>query len=374
MDVVYQKDALPRGLRAELRAKGLGWCAGRWCPPQVMAVENMSQIVPAYCTGCYVKQNAIGAANKRQRRHAQEDSQREQVRKAREKHIGAGMFWCVGPRCTAESASGRAHAIENKSTPNADTCKDCAKAYVDKARDRNLSLRQTATAGGGCTSCGKRGPLEHHHALPENKRGNVSQMLGAASLKAELAKTILLCPECHTRETEAQEAARRVDFAARANEFAALCNTQEPTKRCSGALCRPLERHMPCSAFYKDSSKADGLETMCKACSGHKLQQRRKRDREYVFQRKLAIASCIDCALAVTRQNARFFEFDHIVSLVDDDAVSDDKHKKVKAVSDLYGAPRARLDAEIAKCVLRCKVCHRKRTAAQLGHWRTLGF
>jgi hypothetical protein len=67
---------------------------------------------------------------------------------------------------------------------------------------------------------------------------------------------------------------------------------------------------------------------------------------------------CVDCGEA----DPIVLDFDHVTG------------KKRKGVSDLAGQGFniEALKAEIAKCVVRCANCHRRRTAKQLGHYKWL--
>lgn len=65
---------------------------------------------------------------------------------------------------------------------------------------------------------------------------------------------------------------------------------------------------------------------------------------------KLA-AGCVDCGY---NQAPEALHFDHV-----------DPATKVAGLSQMWSASQARLDAEIAKCVIRCANCHAIRTARQ---------
>jgi hypothetical protein len=78
---------------------------------------------------------------------------------------------------------------------------------------------------------------------------------------------------------------------------------------------------------------------------------RRKRraadNREYIRSLKLA-GKCIDCGFS---EHPYALEFDHVDG------------PKLFDINRLKRSTRARLDRELAKCVLRCANCHRIRTA-----------
>lgn len=72
----------------------------------------------------------------------------------------------------------------------------------------------------------------------------------------------------------------------------------------------------------------------------------------------LAGYPCVDCG----EPDARVLDFDHV-------------GRKIEVVSSLAarGAPTARIDAEIARCEVRCANCHRRVTARRSGWSRLAG-
>jgi len=106
----------------------------------------------------------------------------------------------------------------------------------------------------------------------------------------------------------------------------------------------------------------DGLQHWCRECfreyfrrrgelhrrqSGDARRMRVATARRFIAA-YLAIHHCVDCGEADTR----VLDFDHV-------------GQKTALVSALaaWGAPRARLEAEIALCAVRCANCHRRITA-----------
>ena len=91
--------------------------------------------------------------------------------------------------------------------------------------------------------------------------------------------------------------------------------------------------------------------------------QRRKRDYRAKIKRlinaeKLSRGECIDCGLKVTVQNLVAFDFDHV-----------ERHNKKSGIADLrgsFGIPG--VCEELAKCVLRCAICHRLKTFRDNDH------
>jgi hypothetical protein len=131
-------------------------------------------------------------------------------------------------------------------------------------------------------------------------------------------------------------------------------------KRCSKCNeCRPLHD------FALKKSARDGLQPYCRACQhtyftrlystdeafAERAKQRShriKRENRAYLRSYLEDHPCRDCGLAEIDQ----LEFDHVTG------------KKRANLSKLVsaGASIATLDAEIAKCEVRCVNCHRQRT------------
>lgn len=137
-------------------------------------------------------------------------------------------------------------------------------------------------------------------------------------------------------------------------------------KRCS--TCRSVK---PLEAFAISRSARDGRQSRCRSCWRdwyvvHReerlaLVARRRTEVRVKHQERLVgyllTHPCAECGEA----DLRVLDFDH-----------DDPATKVADVARLaaMNIPWARIEAEIAKCTVRCANCHRRRTAEQLGYWR----
>jgi hypothetical protein len=125
--------------------------------------------------------------------------------------------------------------------------------------------------------------------------------------------------------------------------------------------------------FHKNSSKADGLQTICKTCkkerdatyySSNKAEQRRRvKDRrrnirQYMLD-YLKTHPCVDCG----EQDPIVLEFDHLGD------------KKIN-LSDIVSAGLCldKVKEEIAKCDVRCANCHRRKTAKDFGWYKDLAW
>lgn len=139
-----------------------------------------------------------------------------------------------------------------------------------------------------------------------------------------------------------------------------------------------LKRRVTCrrwkslEAFSKWSRNKDGLQPRCKDCAAayyaanrdkiipgiRERRHRVVREARTFVRNYLLSHPCVDCGEA----DPVVLDFDHVTG------------KKRKGVSDLAGQGFniEALKAEIAKCVVRCANCHRRRTAKQLGHYKWL--
>jgi hypothetical protein len=140
--------------------------------------------------------------------------------------------------------------------------------------------------------------------------------------------------------------------------------------------CPACERDLPLTEFNKSSARRDGLFYICRDCNKRKARAYYASNREHhirviVARRKLTRAAaqdylasylathpCIDCG----ETDVRVLDFDHR-----------EGSGKTALVTRLAanGFGRARIDAEIAKCDVRCRNCHARVTYERSGNsWR----
>ena len=124
--------------------------------------------------------------------------------------------------------------------------------------------------------------------------------------------------------------------------------------------------------FNKNKSKADGLNSICKECSRnrskryyaenhtkHVAEVKIRKDkvvqqnREYIVN-FLKENPCVDCG----ESDIVVLEFDH------------QRDKKYNISSMLRGHSLETIKEEIAKCVVRCAHCHRRKTARDQGWFK----
>ena len=80
---------------------------------------------------------------------------------------------------------------------------------------------------------------------------------------------------------------------------------------------------------------------------------------ELVKNEKIRRGECVDCGLRVTSETWRDFDFDHR-----------DPEQKTASVSQLMGKDTETIVVEMAKCDLRCAICHRRKTIAERDYIR----
>jgi len=134
-------------------------------------------------------------------------------------------------------------------------------------------------------------------------------------------------------------------------------------------LCGKCKQELPLEAFNR---LGDGRQHWCRVCfkayfrrrgDKHRRQNAAARQSRVAVARRfiarfLADHPCVDCGEA----DARVLDFDHI----------GEKSSLVSALV-AWGAPRARIEMEIARCEVRCANCHRRVTARRAGWSRLAG-
>lgn len=127
---------------------------------------------------------------------------------------------------------------------------------------------------------------------------------------------------------------------------APLARLQQEIARCE-VVCVNCHR--------RRTTARQGSRRMGAAFQGSTSRPLRIRNLEYLYA-KLVESGCIDCGAS----DLVVLDFDHI---------TDDKVETVSRLAHRE-CSLARLDTEIAKCVVRCANCHRRRTAAVFGYAR----
>ncbi|GAA4177133.1 hypothetical protein GCM10022287_25430 [Gryllotalpicola koreensis] len=144
--------------------------------------------------------------------------------------------------------------------------------------------------------------------------------------------------------------------------------------------CGECGRDLPLSEFNKSSGRKDGLQWICRECNKRHAREYYAKNREHhirviVARRRLTRKAaheylaqylithpCVDCGEA----DVRVLDFDHR-----------EGSGKTALVTRLAanGFGRERIDAEIAKCDVRCRNCHARITYERAGNsWRQRVF
>jgi hypothetical protein len=139
-------------------------------------------------------------------------------------------------------------------------------------------------------------------------------------------------------------------------------------------ICPKCEIRKSLSDFFRNSSKKDGLQAICKKCVGQnsssyydknkdslKLSieksrlKRAKENKEYVLKH-LKSNPCVDCG----EKDPLVLDFDHVRGT---------KKMNVAAMIQRGNSVQA-IEDEIKKCDVRCSNCHRRKTAKHQGWFK----
>ena len=264
------------------------------------------------------------------------------------------------------------------------------------AKDRKQEVRRRIFAylcDRSCVDCGEPDPVVLEFDHRREKRGNVSELatrgLSWEAIRAEIDKCEVRCANCHRRKTIDRGEFRNASQVRRpgqdsnlqpaASKAAALSvelpgqyldltGTSSKLRICSRCLVLKTTED-----FYRRYGSPTGRHSWCIACHNRHMRQHYARNREQEIarvvgnrdkivsenlprlRRYLGEHPCVDCG----ESNPAVLEFDH----------QRDKRKEVTVLV-RNGSRWATVEAEIAKCEVRCANCHRRRTARQQGYYR----
>ncbi|MDT0158487.1 hypothetical protein Q9R19_12715 [Microbacterium sp. ARD32] len=141
--------------------------------------------------------------------------------------------------------------------------------------------------------------------------------------------------------------------------------------------CGTCQKSKPRSEFNRKSSRADGLQEVCRECNreasrryyarnrAHHIAVIRKRNdaqratNRAIIRGHLLTHPCVDCGI----RDIRVLDFDHRPG-------TDKRDGVMQLVNDGYGI--AVISAEIEKCDVRCRNCHAIATYERMPRtWRT---
>ncbi len=230
-----------------------------------------------------------------------------------------------------------------------------------------------------CVDCGETDivVLEFDHIA--EKVANISAYAGGgrtwARVKAEIDKCEVRCASCHRRKTRERSSANRIF----------TLDSLRPSPKTSPAIqlrldaalgiraCRVCKQTKPLTEFPYRSVKHQTRQWICLLCqrvytsewytrnrkrhivkvgvrSRHVIGELRSRVRDYLLDHP-----CVDCG----ETDLRVLDFDHL------------RDKRANLSTLVLSAVSWRaVEAEIAKCEVRCANCHRRRTALIGGFYR----
>jgi hypothetical protein len=173
------------------------------------------------------------------------------------------------------------------------------------------------------------------------KRGLDRLLTSPRIIAKELQLGRFLCMFCHRIETKREN--DRLRFEELERVIHKVKNAMPGPKRCNGKLCQG--RHRTQNSFYARS-------TICKDCMSFSCKLYRRRQLNYINNKKINIGECMNCKLPVSSINTFLFDFDHL-------------REKNCDVSSLQGHKTEIIDTEIKKCQLLCCKCHLTKTQMQ---------
>jgi len=250
-------------------------------------------------------------------------------------------------------------------------------ARIDGYRAENRRLIFEYLGTHPCVDCGETDALvlEFDHRDRKTKRSEVARLAASKPWKvvrAEIDKCDVRCGNCHRKRTATQlgwGSASSITTLGKASEQSPVIQLQvSDLERRTCNVCGHTKSILEFSVKNKNTGCRAHICHSCVAANSRKhyrankaryLERNRKNKKRYRTRHRsrkaefVAGLACIDCGEA----NPVVLEFDHR-----------DASIKVANVSRLMAA-RAwqRVEAEIAKCDVRCVNCHRRRTAAQFG-------
>lgn len=221
-----------------------------------------------------------------------------------------------------------------------------------------------------CPRCGFTLPIELFSRLGDGRQwwcrrcfigyhqGRRPQARARASARVDAARAFVLehlsthpCADCGLADPVVLEfdhvASKHSIVSALVARGAPLARLEAEISRCE-AVCVNCHR--------RRSARRSGSRRLGGAVGGSQARPLRERNLRHLFDR-LRSSGCIDCG----ERDLVVLDFDHLGEKVAN--VSRMAHREWSL---------ARIDAEIAKCEVRCANCHRRRTARELGYYRHL--
>lgn len=252
-------------------------------------------------------------------------------------------------------------------------------ARIKQFREQNRVLLFEYLSTHPCVECGERDVLvlEFDHRDPASKTHDIGYLVVRKPWKfvlAEIAKCDVRCANCHRKRTATQfRWSKATPPISRASVIAPMVPLRAPTNNTEEELkhCSRCGEDRPLTEFVVKDKKTGRRGSYCRSCrSAYGKQHYRKNRARYLARAKknrknfrarnrsrmldyLDGKSCVDCG----ETDPVLLEFDH----------RDGAEKEAEVAWLIVRRQWARVEAEIAKCDVRCANCHRRRTAAQFG-------
>jgi hypothetical protein len=228
-----------------------------------------------------------------------------------------------------------------------------------------------------CVDCGEKDIVVLQFDHLRDKSFNVSTMIANGTswvrIEAEIAKCVVRCANCHRVKT----AEGWAPLSPTADDLAAPISIFRPTQLLLGAdlgprACRVCGASKPLSEFPFRSLAQQTRQWICLACQRAYTKEWYARNRKHhmanaaknnVKRRARTRAkvrvfrvACVDCG----ETNPLLLDFDHMR----------DKRANISQLVQ-SGLSWVTIQAEIDKCVVRCANCHARKTAREIGSYRT---
>ena len=253
---------------------------------------------------------------------------------------------------------------------------------IQTSRKREENRRRTIEylSSHACIDCGENDIVVLQFDHLRDKRFNVSAMIASgaswARIEAEIAKCEVRCANCHHRKTARERGYRKLQatplttdaIVQRAPLVVQLELGTAGTRRCR--VCGVTK---PLTEFHFRSKKHGTKHYICTSCRREyhrewwkknrvaqmprirRNRERRDRRLEQRIWDHLFTHACVDCG----ESDLAVLHFDHL-------------RDKVAAISNLWRRQHSwsAVEAEIAKCEVRCANCHARKTAREQGSYR----
>ncbi len=228
-----------------------------------------------------------------------------------------------------------------------------------------------------CVDCGEMDIVVLQFDHLRDKKFNVSTMIANGTswerIEAEIAKCVVRCANCHRLKTAKDWSIPTVAAEDPTSGIGEIRPTQLPlVTALESRICRVCREPKPLIEFPLRSVAQQTRQWICLMCQraytkawyGRNRQRhianaakinRARRTRTRAKVRAFRV-SCVNCG----ETNPLLLDFDHM-------------HDKVANISQLVqsGLSWATIKAEIDKCEVRCANCHARRTAREIGSYRT---